>query len=328
MNVSVIIPTYNRANDLKDALVSILKQNKPPKEVIIVDDSDDLRTSKMIESMREVFSYKRIALKYLRNTKERSITIARNMGIMHTTCEVVLFLDDDVILDKNYIREILKVYEKYPSAIGVQGYIKNFDHSWLTNLLNQAFFSFFLEKNKCRILPSGGNTYPYPLTKIVNCQWLSGTNQSYKKTLFHQFKFDEKLKKGSIGEDLDLSYRIYKTYPKALYATPYATLSHKKTKTSRPGMKSKVYMKTAYSFYLFYKNINQTILNKLTFILSHLGRLIQELIGVFVKKDAQRLKLYSIKYLMDSYIFVLKHLKEIKEGELKFFDDFLDQLDQ
>lgn len=104
MEVSVIIPTYNRVKDVDECLDSIILQRILPKEVIIVDDSDNDEIKNLVEHRKDKFKEKDIVLRYIRNEKEKSLTIARNIGIENATGDTILFLDDDVILDKNYIK--------------------------------------------------------------------------------------------------------------------------------------------------------------------------------------------------------------------------------
>lgn len=328
MDISIIIPTYNREKDLKDTLRGILKQTKMPKEIIVVDDSDNDRTKELIKGIRNDFLSKRVILIYVRNKRGKSSAIARNLGAELSTGEIILFLDDDVVLDNKYIEEILKTYKKYPNAIGVQGFVKekSLDKlrcsacARLHNSLQRAFFLFFWENNRCRILPSGEGTYPYQLSDVTNCQWLSGTNQNLKKETFLRFRFDENLKRYSLKEDMDLSYRIYKKYPTSLYITPFATLYHKESRTSRLDDETKIYMRNIYGVYFFYRNIRQTPLNKLIFIWSRIGSLIISFSGALaLMKKKPRSELRKIHYLTESYIYTLKHLKEIKNGKIQFF---------
>ena len=60
MQVSVIIPTYNREKELKTCLNSILHQTKLPKEVIIVDDSDNDKVENVIKEENGIFENKNI----------------------------------------------------------------------------------------------------------------------------------------------------------------------------------------------------------------------------------------------------------------------------
>ena len=119
MQVSIVIPTYYRMNDVDECLDSIIIQTILPKEVIIVDDSENNEIENLIEHRKEKFKEKGILLTYIKNARERSLTIARNIGIENAAGDTILFLDSDVILDKNYIKEILKVYKEKTDAMGV-----------------------------------------------------------------------------------------------------------------------------------------------------------------------------------------------------------------
>jgi len=333
MELSIVIPTYNRPKDLKDLLLSILRQTKLPKEVIVIDDSENSRTRDLIEEIRKNFSQKRISLIYLHNPTRSSTSASRNQGTMHTTGEVILFLDDDVVLEKEYIEEILKIYRIYPNTIGVQGYITNTPKLEnlslrLRNQLCKIFFLYCLEKDLCRVLPSGANTYPNEISKIIRCQWLQGCNQSFKSEVLKENKFDENLKRYSFLEDVDLSYRLFKKYPNSLYMTPHAKLFHKWSKAQRLSVELLTYTQTINRTYFFYKHIRQTPLSKLIFIWSNTGRIIflslmllKNMISL--KKSAVRSEIRYIYVLIKSYIYALKHLKEIKKENLKFFKEMV-----
>ncbi|KAF5437693.1 Glycosyltransferase, GT2 family, partial [Candidatus Methanophagaceae archaeon] len=244
-----------------------------------------------------------------------------NVGIENATGDIILFLDSDVVLDKDYIKEIVKVYEMYPDALGVQGYITNIKYSTVMNAINKFFFFNFLEKTKCRILPSGFPTYPYTLKQIVFCQWLSGTNQSYKKSVFKEYRYDENLRKYSLSEDVDMSYRIFKTHFNSLLIVPYATLIHKHSKEGRIPKKQMVYMKQIYPLYFFYKNIDQNVKNKVIFLWSRIGYLLCNF-GLFLLKPSKT-KWLKWKYIICAYVSCIRHLREIKRGDLDFFNKSL-----
>ena len=52
MDISVVIPTYNRANTIERAVNSVLNQTYKPLEIIIVDDGSADNTRKVIESIK------------------------------------------------------------------------------------------------------------------------------------------------------------------------------------------------------------------------------------------------------------------------------------
>jgi len=322
MQVSVIIVTYNRIKDLSECLNSILVQASLPKEVIIVDNSDSKESEKLIGKRKSEFKKNNIYLRYIKNEKENALTVARNIGIKNVTGEIILFLDDDVILEKNYIKEILKVYEEYPESLGVRGYITPEGVSKVRNLVYKLFFLYHLEKNKCRVLFSISATYPYPLDKIIPCQWLSGANHSYKRRVLEEFTYDEKLKKYSEGEDLEFSYRVFKKYPNSLYITPSAKLIHKTSPSGRILGKELICMREIYGLYLFYKVFGSSLKNRLIYIWSRIGKLILN-----IGRSVFKLSVVGFRenvYVIGAYMYCMIHLREIKKGDLEFFNKRLE----
>lgn len=330
MQVSVVIPAYNRVNDMGACLDSIIVQTILPKEVIIVDDSENNEIENLIEYRDDEFEEKGIFLRYIKNEREKSLTIARNIGIENAAGDIILFLDSDVILDRDYLKEILNVYKEKPNALGVQGLIQNVQKTRgviylclnaFINAFQRLFYIQLDEKNKFRLLPSLGVSIPSFVDEIINCEWLSGANQSYKKEILEEFKWDENLKKYSWGEDLDTSYRIFKKYPRSLFMTPYAKLMHKTSHEGRHLKRDIIYMDVIYLTYLFYKNIDQNLKNKLIYLWSRMGRIALSMIFLILKPSKS--KFMEIKYAFEACLYSMKHLKEIKEGDLEFFNETL-----
>lgn len=174
-----------------------------------------------------------INLRYIRNYKERSAAIARNIGGEDAKYDYLMFLDSDVILNKHYIEEIKKILSTNPQLIGVQGLVKlepkvNERHYQIYRIFAKLFFLDSQSKNTCRF-----TEYPLTLTTPIYCEWLSGCNMTLKKEAFLIFKFDENLKKYSLGEDKILSYSLYRLNDKSLAITPYAKLIHKESLSGR-----------------------------------------------------------------------------------------------
>ena len=326
MQVSIVIPTYNRMNDVDKCIDSIITQTTLPKEILIVDDSDNDEIENLIEHRKDKFKGKDILLRYIKNEREKSLTIARNIGIENSAGDIILFLDSDVILDRGYIKKILKVYKEKPQAMGVQGLIQNDKKEKgmilkLAAIFARSFYIHLDEKNKFRLLPSLGTSWPSFVDEIINCEWLSGANQSYRREILEEFRWDENLKKYSEGEDLDLPYRIFKKYPHSLFLTPYAKLIHNASQEGRHLKREVIYMGEIYMLYLFYKNIDQKLKNKLIYLWSRIGRVIFRMISLILKPSNS--KLTEIKYILGAPIYCMKHIREIKRGDLEFFNEGL-----
>lgn len=183
-----------------------------------------------------------------------------------------------------------------------------------------------MEKNTCRVLPSMAIVHPHPLTKVSKCEWMTGSNQSYRVHILHKFKFDENFKRYSWMEDVDLSYSVYKHHKGGLYMTPHARLIHNVSSRARMPERILIYMKEVHNIYLFFKHIDCTPKNLFIFIWSKLTYLLLKVCVLIIRlyKDTHT-KVLHIKYLLEAYLLCLKHLKEIKNGNLSFLHKFIDQ---
>ncbi|MBP7832346.1 MAG: glycosyltransferase family 2 protein [Candidatus Levybacteria bacterium] len=108
--VSIIIPTYNRAKFLMDALESVRQQTLPPLEIIVVDDGSS-------DDTRKVLSESGFKVNYIYQ-KNRGPAAARNAGIAVARGNVIAFLDDDDLLVPNAL-ELCVGHLERKAAFGV-----------------------------------------------------------------------------------------------------------------------------------------------------------------------------------------------------------------
>jgi glycosyltransferase involved in cell wall biosynthesis len=87
MFVSVIIPTYNRAVKLCEAIESVLAQDYSEKEIIVVDDGSTDDTAEVVKSFGNEVDYI--------FTENGGVSRARNVGISRGSGELIAFLDSD-----------------------------------------------------------------------------------------------------------------------------------------------------------------------------------------------------------------------------------------
>ncbi|MEN6291400.1 MAG: glycosyltransferase family 2 protein [Methanobacterium sp.] len=288
-----------------------------PLEIIVIDNANNLDTKKLVYKEGSKFREKQIHFEYIKNGESNSATIARNIGSRYSSGNFLLFLDDDVILENNFIECILNVFVKYPNALGVQGYIINKNINRMYDYIRSVFFLSHSQKNFNKLLPSMQDVHAYPLTKIVNCQWLMSGCTCYRKEIIQRFKFDENLYKYCSGDDADLSYRIYKEHPNTLYQTPFARLIHKNSDDGRAPKKEVIFTSQVYHTYLFYKDIPQNYSNKLIFVWSRFGYIITKILVSILKPSKNNF--LTIYYLLNAYLFCFQNLKALKRGELDFY---------
>jgi len=113
--VSVIIPTYNRAELLPRAIQSVLNQTFQDFEIIVVDDSSTDNTEEVIKEFQE--QDKRI--KYIKHDKNKGGSAARNTGIKVAQGEYIAFQDSDDEWLPEKLEKQMKVLENASSKVGV-----------------------------------------------------------------------------------------------------------------------------------------------------------------------------------------------------------------
>lgn len=109
MLISVAVPTHNRPQLLREALLSIAAQTHPQWEVVVVDDGS---TPPVLEStLRELLGEHFVLV---RHAQAQGIAAAKNAGVAAAHGDVVLHLDDDDLLTPTALEKINSVYELYP----------------------------------------------------------------------------------------------------------------------------------------------------------------------------------------------------------------------
>jgi glycosyltransferase involved in cell wall biosynthesis len=109
---SVIIPTHNRAEFLRSAISSVLKQTYQDFEIIVVDDASDDNTHEVVTSFdgRDI--------KYLRHEVNKGDAGSRNTGIVNSTGRYVAFLDDDDEWLPEKLQAQVELLETSPEKVG------------------------------------------------------------------------------------------------------------------------------------------------------------------------------------------------------------------
>jgi GT2 family glycosyltransferase len=111
--VSLIICTYNNEDIISECLDSIQKQSYKGFETIVVDDNSKDTTRELI--LRNYPEIKLVAKK-----KNTGPSISRNIGAQKAKGDFLVFMDSDVILDKDWLQKQIAFMEKHPD-IGICG---------------------------------------------------------------------------------------------------------------------------------------------------------------------------------------------------------------
>jgi glycosyltransferase involved in cell wall biosynthesis len=234
--ISGIIPTYNRVNILKRTLDSIAQQTVQPKEIIIIDASDDNSTEELC---------KRIDLGlceiiYLPAT-EKGAAAQRNQGVEKARYDYILFMDDDVILENLCLERLWNCIFTDTSIGGVNAMITNQKYvlpgkttKFVLSLLSEVKLNSYA--GKCvgpawTFLPDDAESLPE--SNVVD--WLNLGATIYRKNALPNPPFSSKFKGYSMMEDITLSLTVRKNY--TLKNVRTARLYH----DSQPGTYKRTY---------------------------------------------------------------------------------------
>jgi GT2 family glycosyltransferase len=275
-----LICTLNRPDDLRATLRTLLQQSVLPDEVVIVDASDESSET----FLRDLIEPAGLRLQYLRTTPGRTRQL--NLGVRAARGDPVFIVDDDVRLDREFHAAMLRTFEAGGADVGgVQGTIID---DTFRSLPARAFRALFLlsrhtRNDDGRLLPSGYYTTPVNPTEAREVKALRLCGLGFRRRVFDEFAFDEKLEGYALKEDIDFSYRVSQRY--RLLVSPEARFRHLKAPTSRISVRSKSKMHVVNNYRFFRKNLERTLPQKGAFIWAMLGRLLYELARTVAKRE-------------------------------------------
>lgn len=111
--VSVVVATYKREAELKNALESLAKQTYSNMEIVLVDDNGNDEWNSKVSETVEVFRnrYPKIKLECIVNNSNQGSSKTRNIGIHSANGDYITFLDDDDIYLPDKIRKQVEFME-------------------------------------------------------------------------------------------------------------------------------------------------------------------------------------------------------------------------
>lgn len=111
--ISVIIPTYNRGNTLREAVNSVLSQIHQNLELIVVDDCSKVPVAETLSDITDP------RLRIVRHEINQGQATARNTGATHAQGNLLAFLDDDDLWKREKLARQLAYMQKEKSGVAV-----------------------------------------------------------------------------------------------------------------------------------------------------------------------------------------------------------------
>ncbi|MCX7927008.1 MAG: glycosyltransferase [Candidatus Omnitrophica bacterium] len=280
--ISVIINTKDRLNELCRCVGSLIKQEQLPHELIIVDASVDY--SKHKKSLMDIIRDSGIDFKFLHTAAGNSYQ--RNIGIrnLNKDSKFVCFLDDDVILYPDVIRNFIKKFDRNSDIFAIQGVEVDRKPQHFLGKMVRFFFFLGYEGKKWSLLPSGEHVMVIRPSHDTEIKSFKTCCVCLRREVLDYFLFDEWFKGYAFLEDYDFSYRIGRKYK--MIISPDIRILHRSEDAKRINNFEKSKMFIINKGYFFFKNIHKkTILNYAAFIWSLIGQVVLNFGKSIYKKD-------------------------------------------
>jgi GT2 family glycosyltransferase len=229
--VSIVVPTKNRPDEVAHLLASVRAQPSMPLEVIVVDQSTPAYE---LEPFAE--------LVHLHDAAIGGASAARNRGALAAAGDVILFLDDDVVLESDCVGEIARTFAARPDLVGAQCAIYN---PWddappsLYDLSTRIFEHGFFDSRPVR---RSGEQIP---------RLIDGLASAYRREFLKRERFDEALPGYSLAEDWDLTKRAARYGALTIVAT--ARVRHEHSAKNRHDAASYMRLRRNNILYLYEK---------------------------------------------------------------------------
>jgi mycofactocin system glycosyltransferase len=211
--VSVVIPVYNRPQEIQECLASVEALDYPADkiDVIVVDDGSRDHTAAVVRQ----FDVRLIVQPY-----NRGQSAARNTGVRAARAEIIAFLDSDCIAGPRWLRDLVPYFQD-PRVALVGGFVDAYYREKRMDRYEQA----------CSALNMGPQQ---AMGRGENCVFYVPTcNMLVRKDLYLQAGgLDDRLQ---VGEDVDLCWRLMAAGHHLLYI-PRGAVAHKHRNRLLPGL--------------------------------------------------------------------------------------------
>jgi len=217
MKLSVVIPTHNRAEVLKECLKRLLAQKDVDFEIVVVDDGSVDDTKDVFASADFSTAVEKTQLRYIYQTASHQ-GVARNNGVLEANGEVIVFIGDDIFVEPGFLKHHHDVHINNPGEnVVVLGHT-----TWDPSLEINDYMKF---------LESSGWQFGYHLleqglvTHLEPFKFFYTSNISIKRSMLQKEKFSDKFQ-GYGWEDIELGYRLFDIWKMELYYEPNAKGLH------------------------------------------------------------------------------------------------------
>ncbi len=208
LKISVIIPTYDRTEALKDCLEGIIQQVCLPNEIIIIGRTNDAKTKAIARKLSKLDQ--KIKFGWVKNGGQVG---AINLGLKMASSEIIAITDDDAVPHNNWLSMIKSAFENDPNLGGYGGRDLVYENGKLAHreirciVGNINWFGRTIGNHHCG---SGA---------AREVDFFKGVNMSFRKKALPVSGFDKRLQGefAQTNNDLNICLKIKKRGWKLIY---------------------------------------------------------------------------------------------------------------
>ncbi len=274
MDISVVVPTKDRAADLKKCVTSILAQTVLLEEIIIVDDGN--LSVDFAKDMKNRIESSNMQFQYIKKDIP-GLSVSRNIGAANAKNSIVLFLDDDVVLDRDYIKVLKNDWENHrheKQLGGIGGIIKNMRK---VTFMEELFHKIFLLSSpvKWDVTNVGFQVWTTNMRIEEKVFYLPGGITSFKRSLLKEITFRQLSPGRTPGDEVEFFMKAKKA-GYYFILDPRAKLFHKETPVAREDNFERG-LKEGYNQYIIFEdNVEKNFKNCLRFFWSSTGWILRQ----------------------------------------------------
>lgn len=246
MKITVVIPTKNRPRDLITAVKSIINQSRKPDQLVIVDQSSNTISRDAVTA--EINCASGIDLAYIYDPAIQGLVAAKAESLKFASGEIICFLEDDVVLEPEYIGAIENGFLQKDTMLGCSGVVTNPPKAgklylFFYNMFHQGIF----EDGR----PAVHANINSESQTLIESKALSGGLSAWRREVFDHVGFD--VKNGfHMLEDFEFSRRATVFFGRHFFINPKARLAHNFSPINRDVLDIKQHRKVT-EYILYYK---------------------------------------------------------------------------
>ncbi|MEA5448603.1 glycosyltransferase [Leptolyngbya sp. CCNP1308] len=219
--VTVAVCTRDRPDDIKLCLEAIAQLDYPNLDILVVDNAPTT------ERTKDLIDHHYSQVRYVHEPRP-GLDWARNRAILEAKGEIIAYTDDDVVVDRGWVKAIALTFSEHPDIMAVTGLVVPYELETEAQVLFENYGGFGRGFEQKRYHTNLGE--PMPWQWLGAGQFGTGANMAFRRSIFEKIGyFDPALDVGTPTNgcgDLEMFIRVIRSEYVLIYE-PQAMIRHR-----------------------------------------------------------------------------------------------------